>query len=81
MSRRSEMSGENERERARNAFEVERRDEQAPVAELAPTARPHESAKLRVDGSTALSRLLLELPERPKLSLLGDDLLNASSPE
>lgn len=73
--------GEHLVERARHVGEIERLDEEARVADLAPGAAAQEAPQLLLDGSPLPRGLLLEGAERSQVALRVDDLLHGGGAE
>ena len=68
-------------QRAGNTGEIQRLDQQGRVSDLAPGAAAHEASKLLLSCSSEPCRLLLEGPERSKVTLSVDDLFHGGGTE
>ena len=68
-------------ERPRHLREIERLDEQARVADLPAAPAAHPAPQLLLDGPASPLGLLLESPERAKVSLRCGDLFDRGGTE
>src|SRR5687767_1072231 len=68
-------------ERTRHVREVQRVDQQPPVADLPAGSRTHEAVELRGRGLTPVCRLPLEDAERTELAFGIENLLDSGRAE